>query len=199
MPDGPSRLWLPARESSSSAMRTLEVMALSDLIRNHRRAVGGIIAVGLALAIFVIIWFEPQQLFLNRTVDEALPIEADASATSSAGADAPTTLASGSFRSLEHETTGTASLVKVGNAVVLRFEDLDTSNGPDLRVYLSRKPATLGWRNYGDDFIELGPLKGNEGDQNYRVPSNVDLKSFKSAVVWCVRFKVGFGVAPLDA
>lgn len=174
-------------------------MALSDRIRNHPRSVGGIVAVGLALALFVVIWFEPQQLFLNRTVDEALPIAPSASATPSASADSPTTLASGSFRSLEHETTGTASLVTVGNDVVLRFEDLDTSNGPDLRVYLSRKPATLGWRDYGDDFIELGPLKGNKGDQNYRVPSNVDLKTFRSAVVWCVRFKVGFGVAPLDA
>lgn len=67
------------------------------------------------------------------------------------------------------------------------------------RVYLSRKPTSLGWRAYGDDFIELGPPKGNRGDQNYPVPANIDLTSFKSAVVWCVRFKVGFGVAPLTA
>ena len=110
----------------------------------------------------------------------------------------PTTLASGRFRSLEHRTTGTVRVVRLSNGShVLRIEDLDTSNGPDLRVYLSELPSNLGWRDYGERYIELGALKGNRGDQNYRIPTGTDLSRYKSLVIWCVRFKVGFGVAPL--
>ena len=42
-----------------------------------------------------------------------------------------------------------------------------------------------------------GHLKANRGDQNYVIPAGTDIASFRSAVIWCVRFKVGFGVAPL--
>jgi len=50
---------------------------------------------------------------------------------------------------------------------------------------------------YRNGFIDLGPLKGNRGNQNYAVPAGTDLSKFKSAVIWCRRFLVGFGVAPL--
>jgi len=80
---------------------------------------------------------------------------------------------------------------------VLQLVNLRTNSGPDLRVYLSELPANLGWHDYGRRYIELGHLKANRGDQNYRIPAGVDLTRYKSAVIWCVRFKVGFGVAPL--
>jgi hypothetical protein len=151
------------------------------------------VALGIAIlagVVFVVVWFEPQQLLVDTTVSESLE-------PTPSGSPA---LGSGAFRSLEHETRGTAALVRTTSGkVVLRFEDLDTSSGPDLRVYLSKKPATLGWRDYGDDYLELGPLKANHGDQNYTVPAGTDLTRYRSAVIWCVRFKVGFGVAPLDA
>jgi hypothetical protein len=80
---------------------------------------------------------------------------------------------------------------------ILRFQDLDTSNGPDLHVYLSELPATDDWRAYGVRYLDLGKLKGNIGSQNYALPEGLDLSRFRSAVVWCERFAVGFGVAGL--
>jgi hypothetical protein len=158
----------------------------------------------MGLMIFVLVWFQPQQALLNTTVDETLPGGVPASsptpgaATSPTGSGQSSVLASGRFRSLEHETTGRALLVKLADGrVVLRFEDLDTLNGPDLRVYLSEVPAGGDAHAYGEDFVDLGQLKGNKGNQNYRVPKDVDVTRFESAVVWCRRFTVGFGVAPL--
>ncbi|MGH2690675.1 MAG: DM13 domain-containing protein, partial [Actinomycetota bacterium] len=102
-----------------------------------------------------------------------------------------------SFRSLEHRTTGDAVLLTLPDGSrVLRFEGFETSNGPDLRVYLSAgsDDASYG-REYGEDFVELGVLKGNVGDQNYDIPAGTDLSRYRNAVVWCKRFGVGFGVA----
>jgi hypothetical protein len=162
-----------------------------------------ILAVG--FIVFVTVWFQPQQALLNTTVQETLP-PAGSPPSPSVRGSAPTpgtgqssVLASGTFRSLEHDTTGQAMLVMLADGrVFLRFEDLDTLNGPDLRVYLSEVPAGGDAHAYGEDFVDLGQLKGNKGNQNYLVPDDVDLTRFKSAVIWCRRFTVGFGVAPLS-
>jgi hypothetical protein len=54
------------------------------------------------------------------------------------------------------------------------------------------------WRRQnGERFVSLGKLKGNIGSQNYELPDDLNLSRFKSAVVWCKRFAVGFGVAGL--
>ncbi|MFN2488529.1 MAG: DM13 domain-containing protein [Actinomycetota bacterium] len=108
------------------------------------------------------------------------------------------TLAAGEFRALEHETSGRAVILESGpGRTFLRLQDLQTSNGPDLRVYLSEIPASDDWNAYGERFVDLGALKGNVGDQNYALPSDLDLSHYRSAVIWCRRFTVGFGVAPL--
>ena len=75
---------------------------------------------------------------------------------------------------------------------LLRIEDLDTSNGPDVKVVLSPDPD-----GYADGAISLGTLKGNKGSQNYAIPNDVDVATFRSVVIWCKRFVVDFGVAPL--
>jgi hypothetical protein len=81
----------------------------------------------------------------------------------------------------------------------LRFEGFETSNGPDLVVYLSAKePAGPDdWHGYDQDFVDLGALKGNVGSQNYEIPEGTDLDRYSTAVVWCRRFTVGFAAAPL--
>ena len=89
-------------------------------------------------------------------------------------------------------------LRRPGGSVILRLERLSTSNGPDLRVYLSRVSASSELHAYRTGFIDLGALKGNQGSQNYAIPAGTDLSAFKSAVIWCRRFAVGFGVAPLS-
>jgi hypothetical protein len=127
-------------------------------------------------------------------------VEADRSAT--AGGSAPPglqVLRSGRFRGLEYATTGKAIVLRrPAGSLILRLEHLSTSNGHDLRVYLSRVPAGGDLHAYRTGFIDLGALKGNRGSQNYAIPAGTDLPAFKSAVIWCRRFVVGFGVAQLS-
>lgn len=171
------------------------------------------------LAIAVVIggaafyWFGPWHLFVDRRVDEALPgvaVEEVAPPDTAAPADdggepaaeppAPeiATLATGAFRSLAHTTSGTASIVELGDGRrFVRFEDLDTDSGPDLRVYLSQAPADGDASALDDAFVDLGALKGNQGNQNYAIPDGVELDDIRSVSVWCRRFSVGFGVAPV--
>lgn len=168
---------------------------IRGFIGRHRLAVGVVAFVLVALFVFAIAWFEPHKLFIDQRVDEGIP---GAAAGAPAAAAEPRILAGGDFRSLEHATTGRAVILEVPDGRrFLRFEGLDTSNGPDLRVYLSEIPAGDDWYVYGERFVDLGALKGNVGSQNYRIPDGVDLSRFESAVIWCRRFSVGFGVAPL--
>jgi hypothetical protein len=114
----------------------------------------------------------------------------------------PTTTAplirGGSFRSIAHQTSGD---VRVGptpdGRQVVHLVGLATDNGPDVRVFLSPHPPEGDDAIYGTDELELGPLKGNIGDQTYEVPAGVDLSRYQSVVLWCERFSVGFGVAGL--
>ena len=109
----------------------------------------------------------------------------------------PVVLSTGSFFSGEHSTTGTALVVVLPDgSLVVRFEGLDTSNGPDLRVVVSPDVASESWE-YSDRLI-LDELKGNIGDQNYVLGAGVDLTRYHSVVIWCERFSVAFGAAEID-
>lgn len=183
--------------------------------RAHRGAAAGVIAAGLVLFGLGVYWFAPQNLFLDERVDEALPgVVATPSATGAApeptGADPSPTpepdpelmvLARGPFSSLEHETTGEAQVIELPDGSrYLRLEDLQTSNGPDLRVYLTDQPLSDDWRVWDDGrFVDLGGLAGNVGSSNYEIPDDVDPSEFRTAVIWCRRFTVGFGVAPITS
>jgi hypothetical protein len=157
------------------------------------------------LAAVTLIWFQPQKLWYDDRVDEALPsvsAEEPAVATGSGSAPSvpagPVELASGTFVSREHETRGTARILQLPDGrVVVRFEGFETSNGPVLVVWLSRNAATGDDGAFDDDHVDLGPLKGNVGDQNYDVPAGVDAPAYTSVVVWCDRFDVSFGAADL--
>lgn len=112
---------------------------------------------------------------------------------------APAAPRMGEFISYEHATSGTAAILEVSALErYIRIENLDTSDGPDLRVYLSPLEHTAGMHAFGDDAVELGQLKGNLGNQNYPIPAGVDLAEYRSVVIWCKRFAVAFGAAPLD-
>ncbi len=168
------------------------------VLKAHLVLVSIVSVVVLGGMIFVLVWFQPQKLFIEQTVDEALPQPMSAMSSHDAPGE-PAVLAEGDFQRLEHPTSGMASIVELADGSrFLRFEDLDTSNGPDLRVYLSEIPASDDWYAYGKRFVDLGALKGNRGNQNYALPPDLDLEQYESAVIWCRRFTVGFGVAPLQ-
>lgn len=111
-------------------------------------------------------------------------------------------LSSGTFISHEHGTTGTVRVLQLADGSrVLRLENLDTSNGPDLKVVLSDAPVIpgkAGWHVFDDDaHVKIGNLKGNRGSQNYAIPAEVDLALLRSVSIWCDRFNVSFGAAEL--
>ena len=110
--------------------------------------------------------------------------------------------AEGSFISHEHGTTGQARIITLADGSrVLRLVDLDTSNGPDLKVWLAAAPVSEGedgWFVFDDDeYLDLGALKGNKGSQNYPIPDGVDISNLTSVSIWCDRFSVSFGAAEL--
>lgn len=136
--------------------------------------------------------FRPERLFVNQTVSEQFPVASAVSASTM-------TLASGSFHKVAHEAKGTATIHQLpGGQQTLRLTNFETSNGPDLRLYLvAAEDAADSDTVKRAGFIELGALKGNIGDQNYDVPAGTDLSKYKSVTVWCRRFGVNFATAPL--
>jgi hypothetical protein len=136
--------------------------------------------------------FRPERLFINQKVNEQFP-------TASAAEKAPMKLASGEFHNGAHDTKGTAAVFQLGDGNrTLRLTNFATSNGPDVRVYLvAAADAKDNDTVKSAGFVELGKLKGNIGDQNYDVPANVDLAKYRAVTIWCARFGVNFGTAPL--
>ena len=107
-------------------------------------------------------------------------------------------LASSPFRSLGHATSGRAVALQLPDGRrYLRLEGLQTSNGPDLFLYLSRAPRDGPRDRFDDDFVSLGRLKANQGNQNYAIPAAVTLGRYRSVVIWCRRFTYAFGAASL--
>ncbi|ANZ20923.1 electron transfer protein with DM13 domain [Streptomyces noursei ATCC 11455] len=163
-----------------------------------RRAVVPVLLVLVVAAGIGLYLFQPWKAFTDTSVNEALPTASQPAAGPAMKDAGPRDLAQGGFVSHEHRTSGTARTVRLaGGGQVLRLEDLMTSEGPDVRVYLSREDAGAVKAGLGDGAVRLGKLKGNLGNQNYAVPAGTDLSKFRSAVIWCERFSVSFGAADL--
>jgi hypothetical protein len=98
-----------------------------------------------------------------------------------------------------HGTSGSALVYRLPDGgLLLRLDNLSTTNGPDLRVRLSRFGTQSGNGDINDGSLDLGGLKGNIGDQNYAIPGDTDLSSYRSVIIWCRRFTYVFGAAPVD-
>ncbi|HET6856357.1 MAG TPA: DM13 domain-containing protein [Streptomyces sp.] len=183
-----------------------------------RRVRVGPLAIGVLVAVAVgvgagLFWFQPWKLWQDKTVAEALPgVEepsrapqakpGTSSSPSPSAPPGPVTLASGELISHEHATAGTVELVRLADGShVVRLESLDTSNGPDLRVWLTDAPVKqgrAGWHVFDDgQYVSLGRLKGNKGSQNYTLPEDIDPSRYSSVSIWCDRFDVSFGAAEL--
>jgi hypothetical protein len=141
--------------------------------------------------------FRPELLFINKTVNEEFPGGA-AMASIEKG---PVSLTKGNFKGLAHETKGTASIYQLADGKrTLRLSEFETSNGPDVHVYLTAAEVEKGSDAIKEaGFIDLGSMKGNKGDQNYDIPADIDLNKYKNVTIWCARFGVNFGQAALDA
>ncbi len=186
-----------------------------------RKLIIGAVTVG--VPVLALGWWLGSPLFLDTEVDEEFPLSAgavvpddmtqedvEAALVDAAGepdatieedmpTSAPVALSSGQFEDFDnsHKGSGTATIYEIedGN-YVLRLEDFEVTNGPDLRVYLVPDEDPQG----SDDiigYVELGPLKGNIGDQNYEIPSGTDIGSYGSVVIYCSPFNVIFSVASL--
>ena len=156
---------------------------------------------------FGLYWFQPWKLLTSKTVNEALPpvdLPGPPPAATASATPAPrnTLIASGTLISHEHETTGTVRLIRLSDGrTQLLLVKLSTSDGPDLRVWLTDQPVIAGrdgWHVFDDGrYVELGRLKGNQGNQVYEVPAGADLNGLTSVTIWCRRFSVSFGAADL--
>lgn len=135
--------------------------------------------------------FRPERIFINQRVNEQFP-------TASA---ATNQLASGQFHSGAHETKGMATVFQLAdNKRTLRLTNFQTSNGPDVHVYLvAAADAKDNDTVTKAEVVDLGSMKGNIGDQNYDLPANTDLSKYRAVTIWCKRFSVNFGTAPLNS
>jgi Electron transfer DM13 len=108
----------------------------------------------------------------------------------------------GTFHGKVHSTSGRATVYREADGqLVLRLTNFKTSNGPDVHVVLIAAKNAEDDANFlksGTERVELGKLKGNEGDQNYAIPSNTDLNKFQTVSIYCERFNANFGAAPLE-
>ncbi len=96
----------------------------------------------------------------------------------------------GDFVSGAHQTSGIATIDQAESTLTLT--NFKTDSGPDLNIYLARSLSTI-----TTDFIDLGNIKGLNGNYTYDLPDNVDYTLYKFVIVWCVDFDVNFGYAVL--
>ncbi len=210
---------------------------MRNWIQEHRRlAFAGALA-AVAFAVFVIVWFEPQKLFIDERVDEGLegfeapvaqvtttaspptitssttiataaPTEGSTTTsittsttttTTTVAPAGPTVLHQSELESPGKAGTGDVFLIELEDGTrVIRFENLDVSNGPDLRVILSPSGLVDDRDAYHvDGFYDLGVLKGNQGNQNYEIPDDVDLSQYSTVAVFCIRFNYTFNAATI--
>jgi hypothetical protein len=135
--------------------------------------------------------FRPERFVVNRTVNEAFP--------AAQGGTSPHSLVSGQFYSILHPTEGTATIYQLADGRrVLRLTSFRTSNGRDVHLYMvaadDAKDVTTVEKA---GFVDLGVIKGNIGDQNYTLGTDLDLAKYRAVSIWCKRFTVNFGAAAL--
>lgn len=157
-------------------------------------------------------WWLGSPLFIDDVVDEALPqvepTRQDRAGTGDSGIDdaapaeeansgvapaadaTPSPIAVGDFVGFDavHQGSGSAMIFELDDTRVLRFDEFDVTNGPDLRVNLVLGDGSM---------IDIGALKGNVGNQNYELPADLDADTIASVLIYCRAFGVPFASADL--
>ena len=187
-----------AMKSMTHEMRSSSTQSMSMM--HSRRIWIGVAIIAIAGAWFL---FRPELLFVNKTVNESLPAAAspvnNPNSMNDMNSSIAMPLSSGSFHSVAHDTKGTATIHKLADGKnVLRLTQFETSNGPDVHVFLvAAADATDSDMVKQAGYFDLGSIKGNIGDQNYEIPADVNLEKYHAVTIWCNRFGVNFGTAPL--
>jgi len=146
----------------------------------------------IAFIVLIIGWWLVSPLFINKVINEQLPrTSTDISENIQENSNLETEF-QGSFVDADssHKTSGVARVIKIGGKRYLSLENFKTTNGPDLYVYLATNKDSK-------EFVNLGRLKGNIGNQNYEIPDGVDITSYNYVLIWCKAFSVLFGSAEL--
>ena len=161
------------------------------------------------IALFVLIvvsvaWYALSPLFQNKVVNDVLPESvpqvnpAEKMPSIAVGESNPNgnaqPLISASFPIIDtpaHPASGTVRIVRGADETILRYENYKTINGPDLKVYLAKDLEAK-------EYVDLGPIKGTEGNINYTIPKDVDISQYRYALTWCEDFSVLFNSADLS-
>jgi Electron transfer DM13 len=154
----------------------------------------------LVLVVASVVAFAVVPQFVRSSVVEPAPSAASASPASteapasSPPATVPPAPLSGQLRRLDpvHYGSGRVTVVETGQQRYLRFEDVDIAGAPNMFVYLSDRDDGQPGR-----YTDLGPLRATSGSFNYDLPTDLDLPSVRSVVVWCRAFSVTVTYAPL--
>ena len=155
------------------------------------------IIIGIVLAALIpAIVYAASPLFFNRTIDEEIPLAKTGPSAETQNVETvrPVVTMSGIFVGVGdgiHSAQGTAKVLSLDDVTFLRLEDFKATNGPDLHVYLATDEKAT-------DYVDLGLLKANIGNQNYQIPKGTDLSKYDTALVWCKQFSVLFGHAVLS-
>jgi hypothetical protein len=188
-------MWLTAAWMGVAGLACLAIAARSPALRWP--VLGSYVAVAVAAGAYL-----GSSTFIDDVVDEpvatAAPVPAAGEPDRAAAPPRNVRLRAGRFEAVRHPATGAATAIRLAKGGrVLTLTDFDVDNGPDLRVYLVAGPARS--EDEVDDFVDLGALKGNRGDQQYEIPDGVDVGRYATAVIWCRAFSVLFARAPLAA
>jgi hypothetical protein len=158
------------------------------------------VIIGIILGVIIpVATYAGAPLFFDVITDEPLP-EITSTITTTDGvttstSEAPQILATGSFVGVNdgiHNAEGMAKVVKLADGKqLLRLEGFKATNGPDLYVYLATDDTA-------QEYVSLGELKANIGNQNYEIPEGTDLTKYNTALIWCKQFSVLFGSAEIS-
>jgi hypothetical protein len=182
------RSFSPVTESHTTRPSYTQPITLKEMAKMKRKS----LIYGPVILVAVVAWaaFRPERLFVNAKVNETMPAVGSSNSPE-------TILSSGTFHSVAHNGSGNASIYQLSDGKrTLRFTNFQTSNGPDV---VAANDATDSESVKEAGFREIGTLKGNIGDQNYEIPSDVDLAKYHAVTIWCQRFGVNFATAPLTS
>lgn len=132
---------------------------------------------------------------------EASKTEAPANDAMPTGAAQGTPVVRGTFSGADdfHKGEGTVTVYRIGQDLVLHLDPFKVTNGPDLRVILTKTETPKSSADVNAGYVEIGKLKGNAGGQNYPLSKDLNLSEYKAVVIYCKPFHVVFATAPLRA